>query len=316
MRMLRLALFFLCAGLVVSRAGLLVHEGLGHGGVALALGGSVREVTLFWFGGGWVRTFTPPGDLRLLAVQLAGIGAELLVAAALGLLAHRWAGQQRARLAQLGAVLFTAHALWYAATGIWHGFGDGAFLHERLGQLRYPVALALGAALCAVALLATRRLCRVLAPSLRGPWPSRLAAVLAAAALAGGAHAALAYGELALRQDETYRLTMRTAEQRLEDERLAAWRAELARRGAILIRQEDLLRAQKLAPPRPFPFARVLAAVALAAVVLGAWSLRRSEPGTPGTSSSELRAPLSNAALAWAAVAAFAAVSVVALAGL
>src|SRR5262249_8470985 len=39
--------------LATSRLGLLVHELVGHGGVAIALGGHVTDVTLFWFAGGW-----------------------------------------------------------------------------------------------------------------------------------------------------------------------------------------------------------------------------------------------------------------------
>lgn len=301
---LRLALFLLCFGLVLSRVGLVLHEVVGHGGLATLLGGELREVSLFWFGGGWVRTFTPPGEARLVAVQLGGIGVELGAAGLLALVARRARAPMPRALAALAGYVLAAHALWYAATGIWHGFGDGARLHGLLGAARHAVALGAAGLLCALAVAGTRTLLRTLAPRLAGPWPRRLVATLGAAALAGGAHAALAYGELAVRRDETYRLTMRSAAQRSHEERLAALQAELERGGVLVVRVEELRRA----PPRPFPFSGALAVAAAASALAGAWSLRRREPAVEGAlelSPSALRRAGLAAASAIVAVAAW-----------
>jgi hypothetical protein len=287
----RLTLLLVCLGLTASRCGLILHEVVGHGGVAAALGGHVREITLFWFGGGWVKTATPDASrAAALAIQLGGIAVELLAGALLLLAARQLdsrtaapASRRRiaADLVRLTSALFVAHALWYAATGTWHGFGDGVLLHDTLGTLRHPVALVLGGGLCAVAVIATRGLCRALAPLVNGTNARRLALVLTAAAGAAAIHGALTYGEFTVRRDRTYRETMRTAEQRATDDRLARWRAEQLRRGRVPDDAETVARVRALTPPRPFPFAKVLAAVALAAVGLGARSLRHAVLPTP-----------------------------------
>lgn len=299
---LRLALFLLCFGLVLSRVGLVLHEVVGHGGLATLLGGELREVSLFWFGGGWVRTVTPPGEGRLVAVQLGGIGVELGTAGLLALAAHRARAPLGKALAALAGYVLAAHALWYAATGIWHGFGDGARLHQLLGPARPAVALGAAALLCGLAVLGTRAVIRTLAPVLEGPWRRRVMATLGAAALAGAAHAALAFGEVAVRHDETYRLTMRSAAQRSHEERLAALRAELERGGVLTVRLEAL----RAPPPRPFPFSAALAIAALASALAGAWSLRRAAPAGAGA------LELSPRLLRQAALAAAAAVAAVA----
>ncbi len=302
---LRLALFLLCFGLVLSRVGLVLHEVLGHGGLATLLGGELREVSLFWFGGGWVRTITPPGEMRLVAVQLGGIAVELGAAGLLALGARRARAPMSKALLVLAGYVLAAHALWYAATGIWHGFGDGARLHQLLGPARHAVALAAAALLCGLTVLGTRAMIRALAPALEGPWRRRLMATLGAAALAGAAHAALAFGEVAVRRDETYRLTMRSAAQRSHEEHLAALRAELERGGVLTVRLEALRRAP---PPRPFPFSAALAVAALASALVGAWSLRRAAPAGEGLlelSPRVLRRAAAAAACAVAAVAAW-----------
>jgi hypothetical protein len=316
----RLTILLACLGLAISRVGLALHELVGHGGAAVVFGGRVLEVTFFWFGGGWIRYTTPsPTETSAVLIQLGGILAELLIGgAALALTARP---RRFPRLAlRLAGLLFVAHGLWYAATGIWHGFGDGARLHELLGAARYPVAIALGAALCGVAAFSARLLCRAFAPSitrrpglagLAAPQPRRLAAVLLAACLAGGLHAALTFGEVWLRRDAVYQQTMRTADERQRDQRLAAWRAEEARRGHAVAPAEVREKARALTPPRGFPFARLLAVCALISVALGAGSLRREalEP----TASSLAVSAISPRLLAGTAVAALLAIAAVAL---
>jgi hypothetical protein len=279
MAVARLVLLLTCLGLTLSRIGLVVHEVLGHGGAAIGFGGRVVEMQLFWFGGGWVRTSTPETTaLSAPAIQLAGIAAELVVGAAL-LLGTRRRHQRGAAkaLAGLAGYLFVAHGLWYAATGIWHGFGDGAYLHHRLGSVRYPVAIVLGCALCIGAAGAARALCSAFAPALPGSSTRRVIQVVAAAVAAAGLHAALTFGELAVRDDDTYRQTMRTATQRQLDDQLARWQAAMAARGHTVMATERDAKARALRPPRPFPFALALAATALASAAAGAWSLRRAD---------------------------------------
>jgi hypothetical protein len=328
----RLTILLACLGLVISRVGLVVHEVGGHGGAAVLFGGRVLEVTFFWFGGGWIRYTTPsPTELASLIIQLGGILAELLLgAAALAWTSRKARPKRAARPARparparsfgtlalrLAGFLFVVHGLWYAATGIWHGFGDGARLHELLGAARYPVALLLGAALCALVAVAARQLCRAFAPALPGSSPRRLVLVMGAACLAGGLHAALAFGEVRLRRDAVYGQTMRTADERLRDERLARWRAEQARRGHTVAAAEVRAQTRALTPPRPFPFARLLALAALLSMLLGAASLRRARLGpdeTDETDETDELVAISPRMLAAAACAALLAISAVAL---
>jgi len=317
----RLTILLACLGLAISRVGLVVHEVGGHGGAALLFGGRVLEVTFFWFAGGWIRYTTPsPAEASSLLIQLGGILAELLLGAA-ALAVTSWRRSRATRPARparpfgilalrLAGFLFVVHGLWYAATGIWHGFGDGARLHELLGEARYPVAFVLGAALCALAAVAARQLCLGFAPALPGSSVRRLATVMVAACLAGGLHAALTFGEVRLRGDEVYGQTMRTAGERLRDERLARWRAEQARRGHTVAAAEVREQTRALTPPRPFPFARVLALAALLSVLLGAASLRRARLDLDEPTA---RALLSSRNVAGAACAALLAISAVAL---
>ncbi|MEZ4360808.1 MAG: hypothetical protein R3B48_11545 [Kofleriaceae bacterium] len=308
MRVMRLTALLTCLGLVISRAGLLLHELVGHGGAALACGGQVGERRFFWFAGGWIRTSTPGGsELTRLVVELGGIAAELVVGGAL----LAWARGRGARggRARLAGLLLLAHGLWYAATGTWHGFGDGTGLHRLLGSARYAVALALGAALCAVAALGARALARAFAPHVAGATPRRLALVLVAAAAAAATHGALTFGEVALRRDVTYARTMQTADQRVAAERLARWRAEAARRGQPVTAAGAAAAERALRPPRGFPFAWALAIAALAATLVGGWSLRRAALARDATTTT----PLPAAELARAAAAAALAVAAVAI---
>lgn len=238
---LRLAAWCLALSLVVSRAGLVGHELLGHGGAALAVGGTVTDLHLYTFAGGWieyggVRAWSPTA---LAVVSLAGVAIELFAAAVL-----LGFGRRRVALVAAGGAL-AVHALAYLAIGAADGLGDGAWLHQRLGDGRAAVALpATALAMLAAALLGRHlgaALLATLPPRGRGP---RLALLAAALALAGAAHAALVIGELRLRPDPTYTRVMATARERAIDRDLAAWRAAAAARGELDAAHERVAQRQ------------------------------------------------------------------------
>ena len=74
---LRLALLLACIALAASRFGLIGHELVAHGGVALALGAEIVDVEMFWFAGGWIRYVLPePNVAGYLAIAMAA-GTQL-----------------------------------------------------------------------------------------------------------------------------------------------------------------------------------------------------------------------------------------------
>src|SRR5689334_11036212 len=81
----RLACVLAGVGLVTTRLGLIAHELVGHGAAALAVGGTVEKVRLFWFAGGWIDYDLPrPAPLASrVFVSLGGIALELVVGLAL-----------------------------------------------------------------------------------------------------------------------------------------------------------------------------------------------------------------------------------------
>jgi len=124
---LRLAGLLAAVALATSRLGLLAHELVAHGGVALAAGADVTEVRLFWFAGGWIRYSLPEPTLAsALAISLAGIVLEMLVGLAL-VLAIRGDTLGRRILRGVGTGLFV-HATWYLAVGTFNGLGEGVVL--------------------------------------------------------------------------------------------------------------------------------------------------------------------------------------------
>src|SRR5206468_9206101 len=86
---------------------------------------------------------------------------------------------------------------WYFATGAWHGYGDGALVHQALGDARYPVAIAAGLVVAGMAFFVARLVFAALARD-------GLANLVVALVLATGVQAGLAFGELAIRGDSTY----------------------------------------------------------------------------------------------------------------
>lgn len=272
---LRLAVLLAALALATSRIGLIGHELVGHGGMALATGGRVLDVQLFWFAGGWIRyQLTDPSVAAMLAIAMAGIGLELIAGAAL------WAFVRGTTLGRrlvrgIGAAL-VVHATWYLATGAFHGFGDGLVLYRALGDARAAVAIAAGLVTCTVTYLAARNVLGTLAATLRGSTRARVLGVVIAAVLAGGLHAALAAGELALRRDPTYSATMQHQRERDIAIELAKWQRERAARGvAIDERARRAERAKLAAKHETFPFVWLLALATAGAAIAGAIRARR-----------------------------------------
>lgn len=77
---LRLTALLVCAGLATSRIGLIVHELIGHGATTVAVGGTVTDVQLFYFSGGWIRFRTTGGELVAIAAAIAGGSIALVIA--------------------------------------------------------------------------------------------------------------------------------------------------------------------------------------------------------------------------------------------
>jgi hypothetical protein len=273
----RLAVGFLLIGLAVSRISLVAHELGGHALPALALGADVTEVRFFWFAGGWIRyDLDAPSVVERLVIGLGGIAVELVLAAAAALAARRvrrprgtpsrW-GPRLGLFLVAFALLDAVHALFYLATGGFHGHGDGLTLSRVLGDARVPFALAVGALACVAAFVGARALGRLAVPRLAPRGPRGTAVAIAGAALVAAlGHAGLAAGELALRRDRVYGEIMRTSGQRATERALAAARAAAAARGAPLDPAALAARRAALeAEHRQFPFRWALAAaIALA----------------------------------------------------
>src|SRR6188768_3869628 len=121
---LRLASILAGLGLITTRLGLVLHEWAGHGGVAAACGGTIGQVRLFWFGGGWIH-YDLPKDASLaahVASTMGGIGIELVLGMILWIaLARRTS--LLAKLVRACAAAVVIHAAWYLSVGTYHGFG-------------------------------------------------------------------------------------------------------------------------------------------------------------------------------------------------
>lgn len=271
---LRLAALLAAAALTLSRLGLIVHEWVGHGGAAVACGGTITGVRLFWFAGGWVSyrvpEMTPAEDL---AIALGGIAIESALGAALWLALRRRADPGPdagsglgSRIIRTAGAALGVHAMFYLATGTWHGYGDGRVVRALAGDGRYPIAIAAGLAACAAGWAGARHLFGALVAAVPAP---RLAGALLAIAAAALVNAALYLGELGVRsRDTTYAVTMQREGERAAARDLARWvreqpepvsDAELAARANQLSREH-----------REFPFAWLLAAATLAAITAGA----------------------------------------------
>lgn len=265
---MRLAGLLLAVALATSRLGLLAHELVGHGGTALAVGGKVTDVQLFWFAGGWIRYHfaSPPSTAALLAIAMGGVAIEAVAGALLWSLV-RGDGLGRRVIRGVGAAL-VVHATWYFATGAWHGYGDGQLLHQVLGTARYPVAIAAGAITCACAYVGALAIVGPLAGTLSR---NRLAGLVVAAALAGGIHAGLAIAEIRIRGDVTYKEIMAPERERLVERDLERWAAYERAHGGEVSEVRRAEQQQKLEQVhRDFPFAWVLGGCVAIALLVGA----------------------------------------------
>jgi hypothetical protein len=273
---LGLTLFLAGTSLALSRIGLVIHELVGHGGTAIAVGGTVTDAHLFWFAGGWIRyAVAEPSVAKELAISLGGIAVETVLGIALWVGLGRRTGLGGRTLRTLGAAL-GVHAMFYLATGTWHGYGDGRLIHALAGDARYPLAIAAGAVGCAAGWSGARHLFGSLVAAVPASGSSRgarLAGVLIAIAAAAAVNVALDLGELRVRRDAVYQVTMQPERERVVARELAEWQraqpaevpdAELAARARALAAQH-----------RDFPFAWLLGVSLTAAIVAGAARARR-----------------------------------------
>ena len=266
--LLPLAALTFVVALATSRYGLVIHELAGHGGTAIALGGHVQGVHLFWFGGGWV-TYQGNGwtTADVLAVTLGGIATEWIAAVVLALLARRRQGLGRLVLAG-AATGFAIHGGMYLAVGTFYGSGDGTLLHQLLGDWR-PLVWAPAAVVCVGAAWLGAR---TVAPILRAHAPATAQLMLIGLALAigGAAHLALLLGERAVRPDATYTAIMKTEGQRAVERDVAVARAAHATPAQL-----DEVERTSRERNRPFPFTPCLIAAIAAAAV---FAFSRSRP--------------------------------------
>jgi hypothetical protein len=274
----RLACVLAGLGLAATRLGLVAHELFGHGGTAVACGGTVTDVELFWFAGGWIKYDLPPLSLaQSLAITLGGIGIELVIAFVLWLALARREGLGP-RLVRGCALAIALHAMWYLAVGTYHGFGDGALLRYAAGDGRYIISIAAGACVVALAYAGTRAVFGVLVASIP---VRRVAGVLVAALLAGGLQVGLAAAEMSTRRDSTYVAIMKPERTRRVEQELDRWDREQRARGLAPDEAARRARADALAKQhRELPFAYILGALALAAMVAGAFLARPSAIAT------------------------------------
>jgi hypothetical protein len=280
----RLTIFVAAAALITSRLGLVVHELIGHGAAANAVGAGVDDVRLFWFAGGWIHySRGAPRTLPdALFVQLGGIGIQLVI----GIAAMVWA---RRRSDWLGLAITGAGAGWvihaaaYLAIGSFHGFGDGLLLHRALGSAKSAVAVPAAVIAVAAAYLAARALTgRLEAVVPARTRAARLAILAAAVAVAGGINAGLSRAELVIRDDTTYGAIMKPERDRQIDRELAAWLEAARARGIDADRAEIARRRRALAGShRTFPFRMVVTLSIAGAGLIGAARSRRPDAASP-----------------------------------
>ena len=270
----RLTVLLVCVVLATGRLGLIAHELVGHGGTAVVLGGRIFEVKLFWFAGGFIRyDMDDPPLAAQLAVSLGGIAIEIVVGTALWLAARR-DGLAPRLVRGVGATL-VLHALWYFATGAFHGYGDGVLLYRELGAARIPVAVAAGLAVCAVAFVLARGVIGAIVATL----PSRrIAGAVIAMAIATGINVTLLVGELSIRRDSTYGAIMTHERDREIARDYARWLAQQRRAGIDVgdAAREQQMQVLESAHPT-FPFVWVLFGCVVASLLAGAL---RTQPRT------------------------------------
>lgn len=271
----RLAVALTLCGLAITRISLVIHEFVGHGGLVVALGSDLDDWRLFLFGGGWV-SFSRAQSYSLVESHFIAVGGVLLElgVGALALWCVRWlrlASPLRIAVVALAAADIM-HAFFYAVVGTHYGFGDGRLLHHALGDAR-PWLVGVGAiALGGLGYAFARRLLRELHPWLAGISVARaMARIAIAAAIAGGVHAGLMFGERAITDDPTYAEIMKQQSQRDVDREMR----QQIRTRKLTDAELRALRARLEREHRPFPlrpFAYVLIGLG---VIGGAYSSLR-----------------------------------------
>ena len=220
-RFLGLTALLLALGLLASRTGLVLHEIGGHWGIAAAFGCRLREIHLFFFGGGWVDFQCAALTRRQsLAIDLGGIAIQFAFAAPLLVLARRWPRSLAGLACATVGTLFVVHGLFYLVTGIDYGVGDGRDLHRLLAAQR-GVLVAVGSIALVVSCgLGALALAQRLATRVAGArWAPRVAWLGTAMLLAAAIHGALMWTEMRLRDDRVYAATFQPEhEQRIESE--------------------------------------------------------------------------------------------------
>lgn len=195
--------------------GLVLHEALGHGAVAAALGCRLTGLRLFLFGGGYVRFDCAALPLAAqLAIDLGGIALELALGAGLLALARGRRGVPGLFATAIG-LLFVLHALFYLATGVHYGAGDGRTLHGLLGARRTAFVAVTSAVLVAASFVAGHRLGARIGVWVTAPrrW-TRVAIVAGAALAAAAAHGALQRAEQRWLTDPVYTATFQPEHER------------------------------------------------------------------------------------------------------
>lgn len=274
---LRLAGLLACLALAASRLGLVAHEVVAHGGMALAWGARVTAVQMFWFGGGWIRyALGTPSLAAAYSIAMAGIALELVIGCLVWICVR--GDTQGRRLVRGIGIALLVHATWYLATGAFHGFGDGLILYRTLGDARVAVAAVAGLATCTLSYLGAKAVHGTLVAALPGSRRARVVGLLVAVVLGAGLHAALTIGELRIRRDVTYAQTMQPERERVIARALSEWQRDQTARGIEPTAEARRAQQQRIAREhRTFPFVWLLAAATLASVVAGAWRSRRRD---------------------------------------
>nr|MBA3455122.1 hypothetical protein [Deltaproteobacteria bacterium] len=274
---LRLTALLVCVGLATSRIGLVVHELIGHGAATLAVGGTVTDVQLFYFAGGWIRFRATGGEL---VIAMGGIVVEVVVGAALvSGFARR--DQLAGRIARAIGCALIIHASWYLATGTWHGYGDGVQLHRLLGASRWLVAVPAALVTCAAGYAGAKIVLGALAATVPGSRRARVVGTVIAIVLAGAIQLGAAVGEVVVRRDPTYTTAMRPERERVISRELAQ-SIEAQRRQGQAPTDADRARLRREIADRhqTFPFAYVLGALLVVAIGAGAARSRATPGGT------------------------------------
>lgn len=259
--------------LLTSRVMLLLHEFGGHAAPATLFGGRVTGWYLFLFAGG--RVSYRIGELstaRRLVVTLGGIAVECVASALAFAVARRWRARETAAFCAtaVGTVLL-AHAGIYLARGAHYGFGDGAFLAQRLGAARVLPVVAAGTVAVVAAVAGGRQLARFAAAFFTGSPRRATAAVLLVFAAAGLVHGALALTEIRYFPDPAWVRVMESASLVAARDEVARRLAEARRRGETLPSAEE--QAQLVVAlereRRPWPLDPVLLLAVVAGLVVG-----------------------------------------------